>query len=305
VANGIDDTPVTTTVSSAIGAGIPVVIVPAMHKSLYEHPAVLENIEKLKRIGVRIVQPKLEEAKAKFPALESILESVIAALSKQDLKGRKFVVTAGPTRGWLDRVRVMTTPSTGKMGIEISREILARGGAVTLVLGPTSEQPPEDAETTRVETSKEMLDAVLKAVERNHADVLISAAAVLDFEPEKREDQKRPTGQDYTVKLVSTPKIIDEARRRFKDLYIVGFKVESGVTDDELDARARERIDSGICDLVVGNDEKRKGVAFGADTNEVVIVGPGGLRKKVELAAKRDVARHIVDLVRDGLKTKT
>jgi len=304
IANGIDDTPVTTTASSALGAHIPIIIVPAMHRSLYDHPIVLENIERLKRIGVQFVQPRMQEAKAKFPEIDTVVESVFRALGTNDLRGQHFVVTAGPTRGWIDRVRFMTNPSTGKMGIELAREVLARGGDVTLVLGPTSEEPPENADVVRVESSKEMLDAVIRSIESKHSVALISAAAVLDFEPEKREDRKRPSGQDYTVRLVSTPKIIEEARSRFKELFIVGFKVESGITDEELESRAREKITAGICDLVVANDERRKGVAFGADTNEVLIVGPKGVCEKVPLSSKRDVARRVVDVMRTRMTKK-
>ncbi|MEM2143168.1 MAG: bifunctional phosphopantothenoylcysteine decarboxylase/phosphopantothenate--cysteine ligase CoaBC [Candidatus Thorarchaeota archaeon] len=310
IANGIDDTPVTTTVSSAIGARIPVIVVPAMHRSMYDHPAVIENIEKLRHIGVKIVQPRLEEAKAKFPSLTEIVEAVYSSLVEHDLEGKRVVVTAGPTRGWIDRVRFMTNPSSGKMGIEIAKEALARGADVTLILGPSQEIPPEQVRLVRVDSTREMRDAVIDAIQTNGAEVLISAAAVLDFEPEKREERKRPSGEDYSIKLVSTPKIIDEARERFPGLFIVGFKLESGLNDDQLCARAREKIESGVCDLVVANDERRSGAAFGSDTNEVLVVGPEGLIRKIGPFSKREVARGIVDTLvqklrntRDGTKT--
>ncbi len=295
IANGIDDTPVTTTVSSAIGAHIPVLVVPAMHESMYDHPAVRANIDKLQQMGVGVVAPRLEEDKAKIPEVEEIVDHVLAVLGPGDLRGKRFVVTAGPTRGWIDRVRYMTNPSTGKMGIEIAREIIGRGGSVTLVIGPTTQAVPHDAEVKHVETSEEMLQAVLDALAAYKATAFLSAAAVLDFAPAKREDRKRPSGEPYAIQLVSTPKIIEEVRKRHKDLFIVGFKVESGVTDEELEARARTKVDGGVCNLVIGNDERRKGAAFGADTNEVVIVGSKGFAKKIPLATKREVARAIVD----------
>jgi phosphopantothenoylcysteine decarboxylase/phosphopantothenate--cysteine ligase len=295
VANGIDDTPVTTTVSSAIGAHIPVLLVPAMHETMYYHPAVIANIEKLHQMGVGVVAPRLEEDKAKIPEVDEIVEHVLAAFGPDDLYGKRFVVTAGPTRGWIDRVRYMTNPSTGKMGIEVAREIIGRGGSVTLVIGPTTQPLPHDAEIKHVETAEEMMQAVLDALAAYNASAFVSAAAVLDFAPAKRENRKRPSGEPYAIELVSTPKIIEEVRKRHKDLFIVGFKVESGVTDDELDARARTKVNAGICNLVIGNDEQRKGAAFGADTNEVLIVGPKGFATKVPLATKREVARAIVD----------
>ncbi len=301
VANGIDDTPVTTTVSSAIGARIPVVIVPAMHKSMYDHPAVLDNIDRLKKMGVDFVNPRMEEAKAKIPETETIVEYVIGRLGLRDLTGKQFVLSAGPTRGWLDDVRFITNPSTGKMGIAIAKEIINRGGEVSLILGPTSLIPPIGAKTIRVETTDEMLTAVMNEIDSS-TSAFISSSAVLDYVPSEKEARKRPSGEAFEIKLKPTPKIIEEARKKHKDLFIVGFKVESGVTDKELDAKARVKIDAGICDLVVANDAKREGVAFGTDTNQVIVVGPNGYSQPLELASKRDIARGVIDILVEKLQ---
>jgi len=303
VANGIDDTPVTTTVSSAIGAGIPLIVVPAMHESMYDHPAVIENIEKLKGMGVIIVSPRLEEAKAKIPSAKTIVDHVLAMLGPKDLGGKRFVVTTGPTRGWIDRVRFITNPSTGKMGIAVAQELLSRGADVSLIVGPISEKVPEQTEVKRVTTSQEMLESVLSELSKHKIDGFVSTAAVLDYEPSKKEESKMASGaEDLSVKLVPTKKIIEEARKKQRDLFIVGFKVESGVSDKELETRAREKIKAGICDLVVANDEQKKGVAFGADTNEVIIVGGKSFKKHVLLAPKREIARQIVDVIVEQMK---
>jgi phosphopantothenoylcysteine decarboxylase/phosphopantothenate--cysteine ligase len=303
VANGIDDTPVTTTASSAIGAGIPVIIVPAMHESMYDHPAVIENIEKLKGMGVIIVSPRMEEAKAKIPEVTTIVDHVLTLLGPKDLEGKHFVVTAGPTRGWIDRVRFITNPSTGKMGIAVAEELIRRGATVSLVLGPTPVHGPDLAEIHKVTTSQEMFDTVMSELSTRKTDGFVSVAAVLDYTPSKMEDSKMPSGaESLSVELVPTKKIIDEARKVHKDLFIVGFKVESGVTDEELVSRARMKIDSGICDLVVANDEQRQGVAFGTDTNAVLIVGAKDYTKSVDLAPKSEIARHIVDEIVEKMK---
>ncbi|MHA2423721.1 MAG: bifunctional phosphopantothenoylcysteine decarboxylase/phosphopantothenate--cysteine ligase CoaBC [Candidatus Thorarchaeota archaeon] len=296
IANGIDDTPVTTTVSSAIGARIPVMIVPAMHKSMYDHPAVLENIERLKKMGVDFISPRMEEAKAKIPDAETIVEAVIGRLGPRDLVGKSFVLTAGPTRGWLDDVRFITNPSTGKMGVAVAKEILHRGGSVTIILGPSCVETPSGAKTINVVTTDEMLDAVISEVGKDTV-AFISSAAVLDYIPSETEEGKRPSGEGFSIALKPTPKIITKVRENHKDMFIVGFKVESGVTDDELESRAREKVDSGICDLVVANDAKREGVAFGTDTNQVIIVGPKKYAKTIELSSKRDIARGIIDSI--------
>lgn len=297
IANGIDDTPVTTTASSALGASIPLMIVPAMHVSMYDHPAVIENIEKLRKMGVEFVEPKLEEAKAKIPDVKTIVDSVIGRLGPRDLLNKSFVLTAGPTRGWIDRVRFITNPSSGKMGIAIAGELLNRGASVSLILGPVSETPPTGAKITRVETTQEMLEVTLLEIAESKPAALISSAAVLDYVPSERDDRKRPSGEAFSIDLVPTPKIIDAVRAEHKDLIIVGFKVESGVTDEELEKRARQKIQSGICNLVVANDAQRKGVAFGTDTNEVIIVGENGYSVKLPLASKRDIAKGIVDAI--------
>ncbi len=296
IARGIDDTPVTTTASSAIGAGIPVIIVPAMHESMYDHPAVIENIEILKGMGVTIVSPRMEEAKAKIPEVATIVDHVLKVLGPRHLDGKHFVVTAGPTRGWVDRVRFITNPSTGKMGIAVAEELVRRGATVSLILGPTSENSSRLVETHKVSTSQEMLEAVMSELSARQTDGFVSAAAVLDYTPSKKEDRKMASGAaSLNLELVPTKKIIEEARKAYKDLFIVGFKVESGVTDNELESRARTKIDAGICDLVIANDEQREGVAFGTDTNAVLIVGPNNYTRSVDLAPKREIARHIVD----------
>lgn len=303
VANGIDDTPVTTTASSAIGAGIPVIIVPAMHESMYDHPAVIENIKKLKDMGITIVSPRMEEAKAKIPEVTTIVDHVLAVLGPKDLEGKHFVVTAGPTKGWIDRVRFITNPSTGKMGIAVAEELIRRGATVSLVIGPTSEQGPVLAEIHNVTTSQEMLDTVMAELSARKTDGFVSAAAVLDYIPSKMEDSKMASGaESLSIKLVPTKKIIEEARGAHKQLFIVGFKVESGVTDEELASRARTKVDTGICDLVVANDEHRAGVAFGTDTNAVLIVGAKDYTRIVDLASKREIARHIVNEIVENMK---
>jgi len=303
VANGIDDTPVTTTVSSAVGAKIPVVVVPAMHESMYDHPAVIENIEKLKSMEIDVVSPRMEEAKAKIPDVDTIVDFVLGVLGPKDLENQHFVVSAGPTRGWIDRVRFISNPSTGKMGIALVHELISRGATVTLVLGPTAQVPPAQADTVNVTTSEEMMDAVMKSLSAQKTDCFISTAAVLDYVPSKKEDSKLASGKSsLTIDFVPTKKIIEEARKKHKDLFIVGFKVESGISEKELEKRAREKIEAGICNLVVANDEQKQGVAFESDTNEVLIVGPKSSVDHVPLASKRKIAHHIVEAIVKKMK---
>jgi phosphopantothenoylcysteine decarboxylase/phosphopantothenate--cysteine ligase len=148
-----------------------------------------------------------------------------------------------------------------------------------------------------------MMKAVMKSLKKSKTTAMISAAAVLDYMPLEKIESKMASGKDkLSVDLEPTPKIIEAVREKYKKMFIVGFKVESEVTDKELEKRARVKIDAGICDLVVANDAYREGVAFGTHTNEVLIVGSEGVVKKVPLSSKRDVAREIVDVIVQRIK---
>jgi len=166
-AAAIDDTPVTTLLTTAIGAGIPIIIAPAMHESMYRHPVVMENVEKLRSIGVDVLMPRFEEEKAKIPGTEEIVEAVVSKLTgKRSLEGSRVLITAGPTREYLDGFRFISNPSSGKMGIAIAEEALRRGAEVTLVYGPGTVAPPPGADVVRVETTEEMLEAVVRTSSR-------------------------------------------------------------------------------------------------------------------------------------------
>ena len=143
IACGIDDTPITTVVSTAFGSGIPILIVPAMHESLYKHPIVAENIGKLKSLGVEFIGPRIEEGKAKIAETREIVQAVIKRLiAKKDLMGKKVIVTAGPTVEHIDPVRVITNRSSGKMGVAVAKEAQARGAKVALIYGSGTATPP-------------------------------------------------------------------------------------------------------------------------------------------------------------------
>ena len=180
--------------------------------------------------------------------------------------------------------------------------MISRGGIVDLILGPVSLSPPREANARFVETPDEMLSSVTVILTKTRPDVLISTAAVLDYVPSEMVDSKIPSGtHELSINLKPTVKIIDTVRKKHKKLFIVGFKVESGVTDEELEKRAMTKIESGVCDLVVANDASREGVAFDTETNQVLIVGRKGLVKHVPLSMKRDVAREIVNTIVESM----
>src|SRR3989441_5878679 len=173
LASGIDDTPVTTVAATAIGSKIPVLIAPAMHEPLYDHPIVQQNIARLEEAGIEFIQPEVVEGKAKIAATDRIVRAVIGRLGaqKKDLKGRRVLVTAGPTVEHIDPIRVITNRSSGKMGTTIAEETAERGAETTLILGPGSATPPKGVKTIRIESTEEMLSATIRELKQGRHDL--------------------------------------------------------------------------------------------------------------------------------------
>ncbi|MFQ6053773.1 MAG: bifunctional phosphopantothenoylcysteine decarboxylase/phosphopantothenate--cysteine ligase CoaBC, partial [Candidatus Bathyarchaeia archaeon] len=298
-AAAIDDTPVTTVLTTAIGAGIPVVIAPAMHGSMYRHPLVLENIRRLRSIGVEVLMPRFEEEKAKIPGTETIVEAVVRKLTyKRDLEGRRILITAGPTRSYLDAFRFITNPSSGRMGVAIAEEALRRGAQVTLVYGPGTATPPPEAETIRVETTEEMLDAVARALGERRHDVAILAAAALDYGPTEREMVKTPSGMEkWSLELRPLPKIVEQVKKIDPSVFLVGFKAEFDTSNEALVERAYKRLRETGMDLIVANDVSREGAGFGSDTNEVFIIDPEREVVHIPLSDKDEIAGRLLTMI--------
>ena len=302
-AAAIDDTPVTTLLTTAIGAGIPIIIAPAMHESMYKHPIVLENIEKLRSIDVEVLMPRFEEGKAKIPGTQEIISAVVAKLSaKGDLTGLKVLVTGGPTREYIDGFRFISNPSSGKMGVAIAKQAARRGAKVTLVQGKGSVQPPSGVKAIPVESTKDMLDAVVSTLKGEKQDVAILSAAAADYGVAERKMVKTPSRMErWDLELRPLPKIIEQVKKVVPDIFLVGFKAEYDISDDELIARARKRMMEANMDLIVANDVAREKVGFGSDTNEVYIVDKDGVVTHVPLEAKEAVADQLLDMVKDKL----
>lgn len=297
IANAIDDTPPTSVVSVALGLDKPLALVPAMHSSMYSHKAIQDNIESLENVGVRILKPNFEGGKAKIPPVEEIVNFVANSFQPRDLVGKKVLVTAGPTVEKLDPVRVLSNRSSGKMGISVARAAAARGADVTLVYGTGTEPEPHGVKTIKVETTGEMMEAVSKSLERDQ-DMIAAAAAPQDFAPEEPSEEKLRREEPIEVKLNPTPGILDKASRISSDAFLVGFKAECEVTDEELENAAKEKMKEHDLDLVVANDVMRPGAGFGTETNEVIIhTGSDSVHVK---ASKLKIANSILDFFSDS-----
>jgi phosphopantothenoylcysteine decarboxylase/phosphopantothenate--cysteine ligase len=206
IACGIDDTPVTTFATTALGSGIPVLVVPAMHHSMFRHPAVRENLERLRSWGVGVIDPRIEEEKAKIADNDTIVLWCERMILGHSLKGKKVLITSGPCREEVDDVRVLTTRSTGLMGRALALEAFRLGADVTVVhrdVFPCVTNIP-------VDSSADMHHAVHHCfTEGGGADIYISAAALSDFAP-KRYKGKIPSGKKTSLELEPLPKLLDE-----------------------------------------------------------------------------------------------
>jgi phosphopantothenoylcysteine decarboxylase/phosphopantothenate--cysteine ligase len=277
----------------------PVVVAPAMDCDMLEHQAVRENLARLRDRGVHIVEPDTGPlasgmvGRGRLAALSEIVGRIRLILTpRQDLEGQTVLVTAGPTREPLDPVRFLSNRSSGKMGYAIAEAAAARGARVILVSGPTALAPPPGADVIRVETAEEMYRAVLAELES--AGVVIKAAAVADYRPTHKADNKIKKGGALSeVALEPTPDILAELGKRKGPRILVGFAAE---TDDVL-ANARAKLQRKNLDLVVANDVGRVGAGFDVDTNAVTILDATGGAEELPLLSKREVADRILDRV--------
>jgi len=301
IAAGIDDTPVTSVLSVALGSKIPVVIAPAMHEAMYENKFIQQNVDRLKGY-VLFVEPTREEGKAKVAEPDRVLDAAIAILSDGPLAGKRLLVTAGSTVEHIDPIRVLTNTSSGKMGIAIAQEAERMGASVTLIYGHGSE--PANGRAMRVSTSEEMYQAVVSELSSKKYDVAIMAAAVADFMPTRKSEKKIDTrAGKMELSLVATRKIIEQVKKKSKDTFLVAFKADYGVTDAVLIERAYRKLQECDADIVVANDLGRKGSEAGSDKNQVIIVDKKKKTVHLKLESKVVVARKLLELVAKSINS--
>ena len=307
IACGIDDTTVTSVVSTAFGSKIPIIVIPAMHESMYNHPILTENIEKLKALGIGFVGSRIEEGKAKIAEIKEIVDAVMHKIAvKKDFSVLRVLVTAGPTVEYIDPIRVITNRSSGKMGVAIVEEALDRGAEVTLVYGLGKATPPSDACVISVETTEQMREALISELKSKKYDVVIAVAAAADWTLEKPYSRKVSTHKLHSLdlKLKPTKKIIDYVKKVSPKIFLVVFRAEYKLSKKDLIESAYKRLLEANADLIVVNDVGKKDVGFGTETNEAFIVDMEKKVVHVPLAPKREVARKILDVVNEKIKPK-
>jgi phosphopantothenoylcysteine decarboxylase/phosphopantothenate--cysteine ligase len=299
LANGIDDTPVSTVLTVAFGSKIPILMCLAMHASMYENSAVTKNIDFLKN-KIDFIKPQMIEGKAKASEPEDVLDYVLKKFgSSSILKNKKILMTAGPTIEYIDPVRVITNQSSGKTGVLLASEFISAGAKVTLVYGPGIETPPSGAKVIKVSTSKEMFDSV-KGEMKKKFDIVIMAAAAADYTPENPSKTKIKSAQNkIKISLKKAPKIIDEIKKMQKNAFLVGFKAETNLSKKDLIKSAQKKLQESGADIIIANDIGSK-YQKNSNNNEVLIIGSGkvhssGWKKKEKIVKfiRKEIERKL------------
>lgn len=293
LANGLSDDLLSATALAFTG---PVVVAPAMHTEMWEHPATQRNVGQLEADGVYLVGPVIgvlangDEGPGRMSEPEAIADSVETILGRGSMSGTSVLVSAGGTREPIDPVRYLGNRSSGKMGTAVAEEAAARGAKVTLVT--TADLPVSDAiEVVVVETADEMADAVWSRA--RSVDVAVLAAAVADFKPQDAADTKlRRASGPPDVKLVPTPDILAGVASQDDPPFLVGFAAETGPVDQAVEKAASKGVD-----LLVANDVTLPDAGFETETNRVTVIHSSGDRDDWPVMSKRQVAARLWDLI--------
>ncbi len=300
LANGIDDTPVSTVLTVGLGSKIPIIVSLAMHESMYENPAIRSNMAFLKN-RVDFVNPQVIEGKAKAAEPEQVLDFVLRRFGfSSRLYKKRVLISAGPTVEHIDPARVITNLSSGRTGVLLASEMIAAGAHVTMVYGPGTESPPRAARVVPVRTTREMSLAIRRELSKRY-DIVIMAAAASDYTPVKRSRTKIKSGKrQISIRLKQVPKILDQIRQRQKDAFLVGFKAETNISRGELERRGRARLRESGADMIIANDIGSPKYRQNPSCNEVLIVDgeksvSSGWKNKKRIAKiiRREIEKRI------------
>lgn len=300
VANGMADDMLT---SVFLAAKCPKIICPAMNTAMYENPITQDNLKKCKKFGFKILEPATgllacgENGKGKMPEPQEIFKFIENEISfEKDFLGKKILVTAGPTQEAIDPVRFITNHSSGKMGYAITKIAAARGAQVTLISGPASINPPQNAKTIKITSAKEMFEAVKENFP--DSDIIIKSAAVADFRPKNVSAEKiKKTGIELSIELERTDDILAFLGKNKKPGQILcGFSMET----QNLIENSRKKLASKNLDLIIANNLKTPGAGFQTDTNQATIIAKD-FQKELPLMQKEELANCILDEIKSLL----
>jgi phosphopantothenoylcysteine decarboxylase / phosphopantothenate---cysteine ligase len=294
-AAGLADDFLTTLLLAARG---PILMAPAMDGAMWDHPAVVANVARLRERGVTVLEPDAGElasglsGKGRLPEVDHIVEALVGLLHPQrDLASDHVLVTAGPTREPIDPVRYISNRSSGKMGYGLAIAARRRGARVTLISGPTALTPPSGVVFVPVQTAEEMREAVLQHLAG--ATIVVKAAAVSDYRARRAEPTKMKGKHEISLDLVPNPDILAEVAARRTGAFVVGFAAET----HEVAANARLKLASKGIDLLVANDVSQQGIGFDADDNQVLLLDRWGGERALPRMPKSAVADAILSHV--------
>ena len=225
IAHGIDDTPVTTFAATAIGSHIPIVLVPAMHLAMYQHPEVQQNLHRCKELDIHIINPNITEQKAKMPTTSQIITEILRILGPHDLTHENILIIGGSTAEPLDAVRVLTTRSSGKTTIALAMTAYQRNAHVTLWYGLSTKIPPSHIETTKYQTFNE-LNTLIQKTDLTPYTTIIICAAIADYTPQKQSGKIPSVQSNLTLTLTPTPKLLKKIRKKNPKTKLIAFKLE-------------------------------------------------------------------------------
>ncbi|SFJ94223.1 phosphopantothenoylcysteine decarboxylase / phosphopantothenate--cysteine ligase [Halobacillus dabanensis] len=301
LAGGLADDMLSTTL---LATEAPVYIAPAMNVHMYKHPSVMNNMQQLEKWGFRFIEPGEGYlacgyvGKGRLEEPESIVEVLQTEYSKpQPLKGKRVLITAGPTREKIDPVRYFTNPSTGKMGYALARQAALLGAEVTLVSGPVALDAPADVRVVPITTAQEMYEEVIHAYPEQ--DIVIKSAAVADYRPKLTFDHKmKKSSDDYVVEMERTKDILMELGQRKEHQYLIGFAAET----NDPERYGREKLAKKNLDAIVINNVSEEGAGFGTDTNVSLLITRKGKDQEFPLMSKDQLAHNILSEAIDEIK---
>lgn len=298
VANGISDDMLSTTIMAASKAKV--IFAPAMNTHMYQNKIVQGNIEKLKSYGYDFIEPASgrlacgDIGVGKLADVNTIVERVLTELNdkEQDLKGKKVLISAGPTIAPIDPVRYITNRSTGKMGYAIAEEARDRGAEVVLVSGPTNLNPPKNVRVINIKTNEEMKNAIHSNFE--WADIVIKSAAVADYKPKEYSEEKIKKGEgDLNLCLTRDSDILKSLGDMKTHQILVGFAAES----NDVLKNADKKLKNKNLDFIVANDITASDTGFGSEDNKVVILSKNNEKLELDKMSKKEVASNIFDMI--------
>ncbi|MBN1391019.1 MAG: bifunctional phosphopantothenoylcysteine decarboxylase/phosphopantothenate--cysteine ligase CoaBC [Candidatus Thermoplasmatota archaeon] len=289
--HGIDDTPVLTFLTTGIGTGIPVMLVPAMHSTMYDHPKVMENLGAALKMGILVIDPRIEEKKAKMASTEIIVEHVLRLLSGGSMRNERVLIVTGATREPVDDMRILTNRASGASGIALGVEAFRNGAEVLLMAGENVVKISEALKVDRFSTTGDLLERIKALPGKWKAPTMaFFAAGISDYSP-KRKEGKIPSGkEELIIELGPTPKVIEVFRGLFPEAFLVGYKAESIRDPEKLLERAYERLTAVRMQAIVANDLSD----VTPETNTVYLVTP---QKEVfKVSGKRsDIASFLLE----------